>query len=204
MSHFAMSSLVRFRAAHQPRRLPTAVMVMLVMAAPPLVAAGPADRPTGSLPGTQAAIKDHVHSGATANYTWQIVTTAEGRTLIASDPTNPVNYIRASMAAYLHGDLTTAVDLLEDGRRNATPSALLLLALGALYAELDRLPAAESTTRTALELEPDNLDGQVQLGEISARAGMYLNAIAAFRGALAVDEDFTHRFIARPGPRRRT
>ena len=147
------------------------------------------DKQPGSSASSQTKARPAGSQEATGDYKWNVVTTAEGRTLIARDPYDPLNYVQASLAAYQQGKLNVAVDLLEEGSRVAEPSALLQLALGALYLELGRLADAESVTQKALELEPDNLDAKVQIGQIMNQTGLHHEARAYFTQVLGIDRE---------------
>ena len=189
MSHFAMPEQRVNRTRFGPNVVLGWVLLLSVIACMPLLAADPVTRQSDPITSAQS---DDRHAGsssrAISSYNWNVNSTAEGRVLIAKDPTDPVNYIRAGLAAYNQGAPEEALQTLEVGRRNAAPSALLLLALGALYIEVDRLTAASEATAAALDLEPNNVDAHVQLGDINRRNRMYQNAVAAYRQALDRDE----------------
>lgn len=200
MSHFAMflRSTSARADAQSPGPFPQTAChslarvfylgMLFVISVASCQAAAPVDKQPGSSAHSQTNTRSAGSQEATGDYKWNVVTTAEGRTLIARDPSDPLNYIQASLAAYQQGKLGVAVDLLEQGSRVAEPSALLQLALGALYLELGRLADAESATLKALELEPDNLDAKVQLGRIMNQTGLHHEARSCFTQVLGIDK----------------
>jgi len=117
----------------------------------------------------------------------RVVTSAEGRALIAADPTNPTCYIQASLAAYRENNIAEAISILEHGRQDAEPSAELLVALAALYTDQNLLADAEEVTQTALGLDPDFVDAHLQLADISLRLGWLNHGITSLKRAVQLD-----------------
>ncbi|MFH1844554.1 MAG: tetratricopeptide repeat protein [bacterium] len=116
-----------------------------------------------------------------------VVSSAEGRALIAADPANPTCYIQASLAAYRENNIAEAISILEHGREDADPSAELLVTLAALYTDQNLLADAEQMTRAALGLDPDFVDAHLQLADISLRLGWLNHGITSLKRAVQLD-----------------
>ncbi len=117
---------------------------------------------------------------------WPVtLTTAEGRALIASRPEDPSGYVQVGLAALRSGDTAAAVKVLTEGRAKASPSAQLLVLLGAAWMGESRLANAEEATQAALALDPVIAGGQLQLGAIFTIIGWPESALDCYEKALA-------------------
>lgn len=117
---------------------------------------------------------------------WPItLTTAEGRALIASRPDDPSGYVQVGLAALRSGDAAAATKVLLEGRAKASPSAQLLVLLGAAWLGQSRVADAEEATQAALALDPTIAGGQLQLGAIFTYVGWPESALDCFEKALA-------------------
>lgn len=113
------------------------------------------------------------------------LTTVEGRALIASHPEDATGYVQVGLAALRSGDTAAAAKVLTEGRAKASPSAQLLVLLGAAWLGQRRVADAEEATQAALALNPAIAGGQLQLGAIFAYIGWPENALDCFEKALA-------------------
>ncbi len=113
------------------------------------------------------------------------LTTAEGRALIASRPDDPSGYVQVGLAALRSGDDAAAAKVLAEGRAKASPSAQLLVLLGAAWLGQGRLGDAEEATQAALRIDPAVAGGQLQLGAIFTGIGWPESALDCFEKALA-------------------
>jgi tetratricopeptide (TPR) repeat protein len=117
---------------------------------------------------------------------WPItLTTAEGRALIASHPEDATGYVQVGLAALRSGDTAAAAKVLTEGRAKASPSAQLLVLLGAAWLGQSRIANAEEATQAALALDPAIAGGQLQLGAIFTYIGWPESALDCFERALA-------------------
>jgi tetratricopeptide (TPR) repeat protein len=113
------------------------------------------------------------------------LTTAEGRALIAANPADPSGYFQVGLAALRSGDAAAAAKVLAEGRAKATPSAQLLVLLGAAWLGQSRFADAEEATQAALAIDPAIAGAQLQLGAIFTRIGWPESALDCFEKALS-------------------
>ena len=118
-----------------------------------------------------------------------VLSSAEAKTRLAADPTDPTLYLQASLAAYQAGDTDEAVRILEQGRIRAEPSSELLVALATLYVQQNRLADAAELAGAALELDPECQVAHLRLGEIYLQSGWLENARGSLRRAVELDPE---------------
>ena len=112
---------------------------------------------------------------------------AEGDALITTQSDNPGAYM--TYATYLTdlGKVVSAIEVLEQGRDRAEPSAELLVALGELYIDRQKWAKAEAAAGNALVLDENNYRAQVVVGEAYFALGWHRSGLEAFRSAVAMD-----------------
>jgi len=179
MSHFAL---------HHGRLTTTlSLLAVLVAGAAAAMAAGaPATGAAGEQTLPPPAPKGEIRGAAPAVDWVGNSTASQAQARIAADPADPVGYLELAGASWRAGDFAGSARALEQGRRQARPSALLLVALGSSYIALNRLADAEEATQAALTLEPEVAGAQLQLGRIYGLIGWPESAVECYEKAVSV------------------
>lgn len=107
--------------------------------------------------------------------------------------------LSAAYAAEDAGDLQTAVDYCHAILARDGPRADIDFQLGELLYRLGHVIAARERYYGAIELDPDFVEARASLGCVLAETGQQDLAVAAFRGALSLHEDYAdvHYNLAR-------
>ncbi|WP_146514511.1 tetratricopeptide repeat protein [Rubripirellula amarantea] len=104
------------------------------------------------------------------------------------DPIDPL--LQQAYEAEDEGDLETAIDMLHILLGRDGPRPELHFQLGELLYRKNEVQAARERFFAAIELDPDFVEARCSLGIVLNEERRYELAIAAFRGALALHDDY--------------
>lgn len=107
--------------------------------------------------------------------------------------------LQAAYAAEDAGDLESAVDYCHAVLARDGPRADISFQLGELLYRIGNIVAARERYYAAIEIDPEFVEARASLGCVLAETGQHELAIAAFRGALTLHDDYSdvHYNLAR-------
>lgn len=109
---------------------------------------------------------------------------------LATAPNDPEVLNVAGIAAFRHGDETTAIRHLKKAVQLAPAHADARLNLGNVQRSAGQIAEAEAAYRHALTLAPDNLDARFNLGLLQESGGNFIDAIETYKACLAQKPKF--------------
>lgn len=107
--------------------------------------------------------------------------------------------LSAAFAAEDDGDFATAVDYCHAIIARDGPRPDISFQIGELLYRMGEVVAARERYYNAIEVDPDFVEARASLGSVLAETGQHELAVAAFRGALSLHEDYAevHYNLAR-------
>lgn len=107
--------------------------------------------------------------------------------------------LAAAFAAEDDGDFATAVDYCHAIIARDGPRPDISFQIGELLYRMGEVIAARERYYNAIEIDPDFVEARASLGSVLAETGQFELAVAAFRGALSLHDDYAevHYNLAR-------
>lgn len=111
-------------------------------------------------------------------------------------PRDPATYYQLGMLAMEQGYNREAEGYFLEGLKLNSDHALILVALGRLYGEMDQLKSAIDTLRQATQREPALPDGWYELGRIHMKTREWKLALSALEQARQLNSDASDIYSA--------